>query len=188
MKNITDMFRSVLGAYRTLFIDPNEVCGHVTVEQKDSLKPFLYPFSGVFLDGDWDKAVKRKNFRETKVFKSCEMRWHDGLAWRDTPIYQVYEKQILDGQPHGDAPTIKALKERYETMDRIFERVLNESKLSDRRSDLVRISFARDGSLFWGPNGRHRLAMAILADLDLMPGRVLYVHPQAGQAFKKALE
>ncbi len=73
-------------------------------------------------------------------------------------------------------------------MDEIFENVRRTGKLSTRKKDLIRISFARDGSLFWGPNGRHRLAIAIFAGVKRMPAKPLYVHPHAKEAYLASIK
>lgn len=172
---------------RTMYIDPSQVCGHITMRLKNDIKPIFYPWTGVIVAGDWDQSIERVEFREHPVFISCKMRFIEGAEWPETPIYQFYEARIKDGNPHGDAPTKGALDARYRSLDAIFASIRQTGNLSAKRAHLIRISFARDGGLFRGPNGRHRLAAAILAGVKRVPCRVLFVHPQGYEHYEAAL-
>ncbi|REL24738.1 hypothetical protein DYD21_16350 [Rhodohalobacter sp. SW132] len=158
-------------------IDPTKICGHMDVETASSFQFFTGYSSGAVIHYEWDKAkdVEYVNFQNLELFKSCKRRWIHGCSWEETELYQFYVECLNNGIPCR-FNTIKELEERYEKLDQIFEEVKSTRKMSDKHSDLVKISVAKDGRLIWGPDGRHRVCIALLAGLESMPARVGFIH------------
>jgi hypothetical protein len=139
--------------------------------------------SGVVVDGDWDLYVQYHDFAQKLVYEACRMRWVAGRPWEDTELFQIYQGRLERGEPCRFA-TYDALVERYRTLDTIYEQVVREGRLREEPEHLVKISVVRDGRLIWGPNGRHRVSIALIAGLHTMPARVGYVHMRAVELFQ----
>lgn len=106
------------------------------------------------------------------------MRWCSGAEWADTPIWSAYRSKIEQGKPSPNATDLEDLARRYDRMDQLFQKIKTEG-MSSSPEHLLRISIGRNGRLFWGPDGRHRVAIAKILKLPSIPARAGYVHPQA---------
>jgi len=163
----------------TVHVDPRHIRGHVTPELRAHLLRRTGHPGGVVVGGDWDRTVARyEDFTEKVVYRSCHARWVEGRDWEDTPLVQVYLERLATGVPCR-FPTVEHLRQRYAALDRIFAEATEQRRLSSRHEDLVRISVTRDHGLLWGPDGRHRVSIALIAGLTTIPARVGFIHPHA---------
>jgi hypothetical protein len=160
-------------------VDPRDIRGNVKPDLKRHLERRTGCQGGVVVGGSWDiDLVDYHDFRTTLVYESCHARWVEGKRWEDTPLVQVYLERLANGVPNRFASVQEAM-ERYNALDRIFEHVVSSKSLSDEADHLVQISITRDRSLLWGPDGRHRVCIALIAGLTSMPAKVGYVHAQS---------
>jgi len=164
-----------------IFVDPRKICAHMDPEQQKRLMLKTGFCFGVIANGNWDQKIKNLNFTERESYKSCYLHWVKDLSWEDTPSFQRKADLINKGGRHGLIDTIQKLKKRYHNLDLIFAHVCRQKKLSTEYNDLVTINISRDGRLIWGPDGQHRISIAIIAGLDLIPARIGFVHPKALQ-------
>jgi hypothetical protein len=163
----------------TIHVDPRHIRALVTSELKRHLVRKTGHQGGVIVGGDWDvELVTYRDFKTKLVYRSCHAHWVDGVPWEDTEIVRIYRDQLARGACR-DFRSVESLMARYARLDRIFAEVIERRALSHRFEDLVRISIARDHTLLWGPDGRHRVTMALLAGLTRIPARVGYVHTGA---------
>ena len=95
-----------------------------------------------------------------------------GVPWRKTELYRRQARNL----PTAEYQTESDLAARYASLDRIFEQVAATKSVSSDPQHLVRVTYLRADDLAWGPDGRHRIAMAILAGIDSMPVNVLCIH------------
>lgn len=166
-------------------IDPTKIWGHMEVETAKSFEFLTGYSSGAVVRYDWDKAkdVEYLNFQNLDLYKSCKLRWIHGYRWEETELYQYYVECLTKEIPCR-FNTINELEERYRKLDQIFEEVNSTRKMSEKYCDLVKISLAKDGRLIWGPDGRHRVCIALLAGIESMPARVGFIHFKSLEYFQ----
>lgn len=162
-----------------IHIDPSGIAGE---RKTGAARAFQRQHGGgraLVAGGDWDFALKRLDPRALGVYRSCHAHWVEGVPWHETPVYISYLRKIEKGQPHPDCPTLEALQARYAALDAVFAEVRDTGRMSERAEDLVTISLDRQGRPYWGPNGRHRVCIALVLGLRRMPARVGIVHEDA---------
>jgi hypothetical protein len=167
-----------------IHVDPRQVRGYLGLDLARGLRSSTGFAGEAVIDGDWDLAVPLVDIVDTEVYRSCRLHWIEGVPWEDTALVQEYAGRVVAGAI-ARFPTHAALLERFHALDGIYEQVRADRRMSDSYRHLVRISIGRDGRLIMGPDGRHRLAIAVITDVDSMPARVGYVHPGALQAFQR---
>lgn len=176
--------------YRFIEVDP------ASVEYMDPVIGPKYRWAGTVEAGEWDRTTDR--FADTNVFQAYERHFEDGVPWRETAFYERVVEQIESGRPRWGCRTREEFDERCERLDRLYENIrtdgyrtqneLLESGIADpikeqhalkteRLKDEVAVNIGRDGRIFWG-DGRNRLSIAKLLELDSIPVRVLRRHRQ----------
>ena len=171
------------GRGEVVTVDPREVRGYLHLELASRLRAQHGVAHGGVVGGDWELEVSDDDPTQTTVYQSCAMRWQDGYRWQDTPAYQDYAARIESGALKRYGPE-EGLLERYQQLDEIYAQVLREGALSPEPAHLIRVNVTRSGRLAYGPDGRHRFVIALLAGLETMPARVGFVHPDALDRFQ----
>ena len=166
-----------------IYIDPNDITGHLSPKIKKELFYKTGLNCAAIVNGNWDLKTQNVDFKNKTVFESCYMHWVEGIPWRQTPTYKHYEQLLRKGEPNY-FDSIKELKSRYHKLDLIYYEVLKKRKMSTNIEDLVIINIRSDGSLIWGPDGRHRICIAMIANLEFMPALIGYVHPNGLDKFQ----
>lgn len=140
------------------------------------------------MDGDWDKVfITELSITDTEVFKSSYSHWVEGKPWEETPLVKDYINKVNTGVPNR-FDSIRDIKNRYKKLDDIYKSVIKAGNLSAKWEDLVIINITRNGSLIWGPDGRHRLCIALCGGLDRIPVRLGFIHSQAVKVFQNLRE
>lgn len=168
-----------------IYINPREIVGKVDPKCMRRFKIKAFCNNSSVTADVLTRKLKYVDIYHTGFYQSLYMHFVEGSQWSDTPTYKALLKKIKDGNPSHDAPDESQLNTRYKRIDIIFKDIVKKQWMSENKKDLVMISIAEDGSFFWGPDGRHRVAMALIAGLDLMPARVGFIHPSAIETFKK---
>lgn len=166
-------------------INPQQIVGERNTPDAIQAHTLFGQTRGLIAEGGWDTSLGYFSFAKSGLLKSCRMRWQQGLPWTQTPAYQSYLSKINAGTPHHDAPTVAALDARYAKLDKIHAQIVHDGKMSEDYEDLITISFNRKGELFWGPNGRHRVCIALSLGLKMMPARVGIIHAEAVDLFQE---
>ena len=130
--------------------------------------------------GDWD--LRRRYVSKTSKFISILQHFRDGWLWEDTALFADYCDRLNRGQlvrgtnnPHG-------LKRQYETrVDTAFEDMrANGFRIArdifGRPTNLPHVHIGRNGEVIYGRRGNHRLAMAKLLSLSVIPCHVRARH------------
>ena len=142
--------------------------------------------SGDVIGGDWD--LHRSPVEENTKLASCRMSWEPGADWEQTPIYRRMLDEIAQGKAPDGCRTPEDLRERYRTLDRIFEetrargRLLNMCELPEyyrREHGAPLVHVARDVALLKSGGGAHRFAIARILNLPEMPAQLGAVHVEA---------
>lgn len=162
-----------------IWVNPRDIAGHMFPDVWNKLRRRTGFNGGALLGGNWDvEDIYYMKFTEVDPYLSCHERWVNGKSWSQTTLYQFYIEKLDRGEPCRFS-SIEALHERYEKLDGVFFEVLRNKSMSSKKKDLIKVSIARDASLIWGPDGRHRVCMAICAGLEKMPAMLGFVHCDA---------
>ncbi|WP_253737007.1 hypothetical protein [Halohasta salina] len=156
-----------------------------------------YHFAGGVLSGDWD--VDRHPFADSVVYRSFRAHFEVGVPWPETDLYgQCLDTIDAGGTPWG-CTTPADVDRRCREIDRLYERVDREgyrtqaellASGSDAPLDHARpnkytrtvdgeiaLVVGRDGELLFY-DGRNRLAIAKLLELETVPVVILARHSQ----------
>lgn len=157
---------------------------------------------GAVRGGSWDRHTQR--FENTVVHRALEAHWVRGVDWRDTAYYH----RAIDGIKRGERPwnceSVEEFEDRCNRLDVLFDRIkdrgyrtqreLNENDSADPLdrsrptliqrilNDEVAVDIGRHGELLFS-DGRHRLSIAKILELDRIPVLVLVRHT-AWQTFR----
>ena len=141
--------------------------------------------------GSWDRF--RRDIADTRVFRSLSQHFIDEVEWRRTPAYGAARLELRSGRSswHG-CQTIEELHDRCEQLDALYETIEAEgycaqADLPEGERNTIEvagrtvpdepcIAIGRNGELIRCREGRHRVAMARLLDIDEIPVNVQLVH------------
>lgn len=114
-----------------------------------------------------DQAVKHKAIRQ---------RYVEGRRWEETDLFtNTYPKRFARGETVRGETTLEALlAQYYGRVDQMFDD-LKRNGFQDGHP-LPKLLIGRDGEVFIGNQGNHRLAMAQVLGLDRIAGEVLCRH------------
>jgi hypothetical protein len=182
-------FDAPIEPYRILRVDPAAIDRY-----PGSFPKPKYRYAGAVVDGDWDQATVR--FTDLDVYRAYEQHFVEGVPWHDTAFYDRVVSEIDAGNQQWGCTSRDAFDRRCEQLDELYEQIrthgflsqdeLRASSLDDpfrtrirpkteRFKDELSIHIGRDGDLLFN-DGRNRLAIAKILDLDTVPVRVLMRH------------
>ncbi len=170
-------------AREVIDVDPREIRGHVSTGLARRLRARSGYASGVVIGGEWDREITPIEVCDGEVFRSCELRWAHGYAWQDTPIFQSY-LVLIERKQRCDFASPEELLASYERLDGIFGQVRQDGAFSEAFPDLIKVNLDRHGKLAWGPDGRHRVAMALICGLPSIPARPGFIHVHGVEHFR----
>ncbi len=151
--------------------------------------------------GDWDnRSLSLREEPATQEYLvhwnkigACLAHWTDGISWESTGIYDHMLQLIEAGGRTDGCISIDDITRRYRKLDEIFEEVKRSKKLSTR-AELSHVHFREVGGVLFhidrnlkpvfGLWGCHRYAMAVAAELPLMPAQVGVVHAEVEDTWR----
>jgi hypothetical protein len=150
--------------------------------------------SGRLVGGDWD--LVREPVEAVPKVASCLARWGDGRSWEDAGAY-AFAMQVIAERGRLDGCTdLDQVRDRYDRLDAVFVQVRREGRLRTR-CELDPVAFRelggvlvnvdRHGAPVAGGGGWHRLAMARVLDLPVIPAQVGRVHATAPAGWRDRL-
>lgn len=130
--------------------------------------------------GDWD-LERRHPISEAVKHQSIAQRYVEGRSWEDTDLFrEVYARRIKRESIRHCSTMKELLAQYYGRVDAMFEEMkANGFRVvgsGGRRVPLPRLLIGRDGEVFIGNQGNHRLAMARILGLKEIAGEVLCRH------------
>lgn len=177
---------------RVLVLPPAMVIGHTCFQPKGSecelrnavFGPDVIP--GSVLDGEWD--IDTPPFESLAAYRSIAQRVLQGTCWRDTEYFAESMRDIEAGRPLWNCRNADELEARLHYIDSIVHSVCRYGMQSQRDvtaqhdptrrySDEVEVNVGRTGALLF-QDGRHRLAIAKVLKLPLIPLKVRVRHRQ----------
>ena len=125
--------------------------------------------------GNWD-IERRYPLSEAVKHRSIRQRYAEGLRWEETDLFtNTYPRRFARGETVRGEPTLEALlAQYYSRVDGMFA----DMKCKGFRTDcpLPKLLIGRDGEVFIGNQGNHRLAMARVIGLERFGGEVICRH------------
>lgn len=174
--------------YRLLEVDPDRI------EYVCQLRDSKFRHAGVVTGGDWDRTDTR--FEDLDVYRAYEQHFLEGRPWAETAFYERIVDELRAGNVKWGCRTPAEFEARCERLDALYEfiashgyRTQNELLAADvsdpikpqnrlkteRLKDEIAVHIGRDGELLFA-DGRNRLSIVKLLDLETIPVRVLRRH------------
>lgn len=153
-----------------------------------------YKYFGRIQGGDWDRNLDR--FEETDLYRSFEAHFERGVDWEETPFFQRVVGEIDEGRSRWDCESKAEFRQRCEGLDDLYRQIATNGYRTQRELattggepigkgrhsivhrllyDEITVSIGRDGDIIFN-DGRHRLAIAKLLDLEEIPVRIMVRH------------
>lgn len=153
-----------------------------------------YKYFGRVVGGDWDRNLD--SFEETDVYRSFEAHFRRGVDWEETPFFHRTVEEIAAGQSPWRCESKPEFVQRCEGLDELYRqietrgyRTQEELSTVDREPldrgrysivhrllyDEITVNIGRNGEAIFN-DGRHRLAIAKLLDLEEVPVRIVVRH------------
>ncbi len=175
-------------------VDPEEIT--------QAMEPFDGPkrmIAGKVLGGTWDEETRPFSELDGEnhlaVYESFVDRFENGVPWEETPFYEALMREVQTGRGRWGCRSEDDVRSRCRAMDELYrtiesngyrsQRALAESKVPPterNRPEIWRIinneiavNVGRSGELVFY-DGRHRLAIAKILELESIPVVVLVRH------------
>ena len=119
------------------------------------------------------------------------------LPWEDTAYYIHARSRVTSGGEFRFFSSVTDVDRFFDSLDALYERIredgykTQQQLRSERKSDggessgletdplnEISVNLARDGTFLWQVHGQHRLIMAKLLHLDLVPVQVCTRHAE----------
>ena len=189
-----------------VYVNPNRIIFEKDLIQNNwrlflkFIKPLMNPkISGSIeiINGNWDLKENLKLFEDDIKHKSYYMHFVEGMEWRDTPYYKREVKRYLKGNIRKDYKSIDDLNLKYTYHDKLFNKIKREGFKTQKQiiesegniinygrgsifrkyDDDITVGIGRDGEIIFF-DGRHRLNVAKILNLNRIPVRVLVIHQE----------
>lgn len=125
--------------------------------------------------GDWD-LERRFPIEGSAKYRSVIERYSEGKPWEETDLFtDLYRRRFEQGDSIRGESTMKGLlAQYYSSVDGLFE-AMKRDGFKSKPSRLPRLLIGRDGEIFIGNQGNHRLAMAVVLNIEI-EGEVICRH------------
>lgn len=157
-----------------------------------------FEYAGSVVDGDWDQSDRR--FEDSELYRSFEAHFRDGVPWPETAIYDTVVGYIEDGISMWGCTTESAFEDRCRELDALYDTIRQSGYKSQAElmhspvqdpvhgdhttpyhlrlvNHELAVCIGRDGEILF-KDGRDRLAIAKILDLDRIPVWVMIRHPR----------
>jgi len=135
---------------------------------------------GTVLDGDWDS--ERPAFSKLLMYRGVQDRFQHGKQWEDTAYYSgLLERFQSHGWDSDDAVALTRKRcGRIESLYTMIEAegYRTQQQINGHPLHEVTVTVARDGTLLYNCEGRHRLSIAKVLGIEKIPVLVLVRHAE----------
>lgn len=160
------------------------------------MRTILAERSGAIVGGEWDSEEHCRDVADSAIVQTCIRRWRDGLSWEEAGAYDHFMRLIEDRRaPVDGCQTLDDVVRRHDRLDAMYEQVAAEGRLR-RQTELpgvrvrerggVGIHVGRGCEPIWGFDGSHRMAIAMVLDLESIPAALGVVHASVQRSWKAA--
>ncbi len=146
----------------------------------DSL-PFERELSyGSTVDGGWDKS--REPFSKLLMYRGIRQHYVDEQPWPETIYFSQLTERFCDQGMEEDTAE-KLAMDLCRDIETVYEAISNHGYRSQRALNghplhEVTVNVARDGTLLYNCEGRHRLSIAKILGIEKIPVLVLARHTE----------
>lgn len=185
---------------RLFWVDPDaiqrtvswtRISGERKQDECARFRPPNYRLAGRVFGGDWDR--RDEYFFESTIFQSFVAHFDRGVPWEQTDFYKESTAAIENGATLWDCATPEAFDDRCNELDRLYEQISTDgyktqAELQGRAYSTptvdrlkqaiwgeIAVNVGRDGELVF-VDGRNRLAIAKIQELDSVPVVILVRH------------
>lgn len=148
--------------------------------------------TGKVMAGDWDLHVAP--VEKYPKYKVCINRFVYGLDWESSGAFDVMGEAIKGRYVRDGCQNLQDVIRRYQLVDDLYARLQNGGryktmpelwgKLAFRECMGVYVHINRRCAPVFGGGGWHRLAIARILQLDVIPAQIGVVHAQAVKTWK----
>lgn len=136
---------------------------------------------GAVQAGDWDK--QHMPIEKMAIFQGCYERFCEDVSWENTSFFEAHQQRINQDISTMGYNSIKELRKHTERVDQLYQSIKYDGyqsqkdlgrKLSPHKEIIVNLD--RRGNFVFNGQGRHRLAIAKILDLDEIVVSILVRH------------
>jgi hypothetical protein len=180
-------YRAPPDPYRLVHVDPGRI------QRIVDFPISKFRMSGVVRDGTWDRTDAR--FEDTDVFRAYRRHFEEGVPWTATDFFDRIVGELEAGHERWGCTTRAEFEARCRRLDALYDSIREngyrtqaqlrrgstEDPVGRRRlrrghlADEIAVHIGRDGEFIF-EDGRNRLSIVKLLDLDEIPVRVLLRH------------
>ena len=152
-------------------------------------------YSAHVLAGEWDATVRP--IAERPKYQACRRHWVDGLSWEHSGILEIADAAIRQSGHADGCRTVEDVLARYRNLDRIFDRVAEDGTFTPQK-ELGRYRFRGEGEIrahiaqgptvVFGGSGWHRIAIAKIVGVKLIPFRIGLVHAASEKLWREMIQ
>lgn len=194
-----DAYDIDIDPFATYYVDSDSISKFTGRTHPEEYK---LKYIGSVKGGTWDQEHHHDTYPEyshdfyngicvekTDLHQTLQARFVDGIPWKETTVVQQAIELVDQGHiVWHDCSSRKGIRQRCEYLDTLYETIRDNGYyaqseldpaggiLSQTVGEIV-VDIGRDGELLF-VDGRHRLSIAKLLDLDSIPITVLVRHRQ----------
>lgn len=180
-----------------IYIDPRKIKTVVEKKPGDGKAKFKRKHSGLIFSGDWDKHVYPIDAHSK--MNICHLHFTQGVSWEEAGAYKAMEELIKAKGSFDGCTSLNDVKERYETIDHLFNKIKASGYLAPRLEIVssnhrehggILIHIGRTGEPIFSGSGCHRLAIAKALNLKKIPCELGVIHIDAlkNKEYKKIIK
>lgn len=188
IKKIPD---NAIHRYNTIYIDPNSIdsiVGQTQVTEKGSyhLEHTTTPSTGdenlgKVVPGNWDQD--RSPISSLSEHQAIKQRYGKGKCWTETEFYRQHLSRIDEvGRSYG-CQSRSDLLSKLKKLDKLYVDIKEEGykrqieiSMTNCPLDEIRVNIGRDGKILFNEQGRHRLAIAQVLNVERVPVLISWIH------------
>lgn len=132
--------------------------------------------------GDWDQH--REPFSRLLIYRGIRQRFVEEIPWPETVYYERLAARFCNQGLETKRANTLAM-ERCEHIESVYQSIKSDGYQSQRELNghplhEITVNIARDGTLLYNSEGRHRLSIAKILDVEKVPVLVLAEHIDCG--------
>lgn len=168
------------------YIDPNRIefaAGSLLTSEKGSYHFELFDiddsvYPGAVIGGSWDK--QNYPFERLSEYRLLHQHFVEGLDWEDTDFFQKHMELSKFDSHEWDRNKLISKLARYDTIFKDIDTngYKPQSEIGGPPLEEICVLMGRNKQLLWGANGRHRLSIAKILNVERVPVMVISYHEE----------